>query len=166
MTPNIRAYRDGDAPALAQLFYDSVRQAARRDYRQAQVEAWAPRVQDPSRFATKAADGRVFLVAIDGKDEPIAFGDLEADGHIDYLYCRPDFVGTGIASGLYDHLESIARGRAMPRLYTEASELARRLFTRKGFAVVARHDFDLNGVAIHNYVMEKFLPWSAVTRSS
>ncbi|HEX4301821.1 MAG TPA: GNAT family N-acetyltransferase [Rhizomicrobium sp.] len=157
MTYAIRAYRDGDAPALAQLFYDSIRQAARRDYSQAQVEAWAPRVQDPSRFATKASDGRVFLVAVDGKDEPIAFGDLEADGHIDYLYCRPDFVDTGIASALYDRLEAIARSRAMPRLYTEASELARRLFARKGFAVVTRRDFDLNGVDIHNYAMEKFL---------
>jgi putative acetyltransferase len=157
VTPAIRLYRDGDAPTLAQIFYDAVRQAAISDYSQAQVEAWAPRVQDPARFAAKATDGRLFLVAVNAGDEPIAFGDLEPDGHIDYLYCRPDFVGTGVASALYDRLEAHARDRALPHLYTEASELARRLFLRKGFTVVTRRDFEVNGVRIHNYAMEKFL---------
>ncbi|HXC57234.1 MAG TPA: GNAT family N-acetyltransferase [Rhizomicrobium sp.] len=154
---HIRSYRDGDAPALVQLFYDSVRQVGRRAYSQAQVEAWAPQVFEPERFAKKATDGRTFLVAVDGRDEPIAFGDLEADGHIDYLFCRPDVVGKGVASALYDHLEETARARAAPRLYTEASELARPLFARKGFIVSARRDFVLNGVAIHNYAMAKEL---------
>lgn len=157
MTPTIRVYREGDAPALAQLFYDSVRQAAVSDYTQAQIEAWAPRVQDPARFATKAADGRLFLVAVNDGGAPIAFGDLEPDGHIDYLYCRPDFVGKGVAAALYDRLEAHARANAIPRLYVEASELARRLLLRKGFAVVTRRDFPVNGVMIHNYAMEKLL---------
>jgi putative acetyltransferase len=153
----IRPYRDGDAPALAQIFFDAVRQAAISDYTQAQVEAWAPPVSDPARFAAKAGDGRLFLVAVNEQDGPIAFGDLEPDGHIDYLYCRPDFVGKGVASALYDFLEAHARERAMPRLYVEASELARRLLQRKGFAVVTRRDFEVNGVMIHNYAMEKIL---------
>ena len=157
MTPVVRLYRDGDAPALAQIFYDSVRQSALGDYTQAQVEAWAPRVADPDRFAAKAADGRLFLVAVNERDEPIAFGDLEQGGHIDYLYCRPDFVGKGVASALYDRLEAHARDRAMRRLYVEASERARRLFLRKSFTVVTRRDFAVNGVMIHNYAMEKFL---------
>jgi putative acetyltransferase len=157
VTPAIRLYRDGDAPALARIFYDSVRQAALGDYTRAQVEAWAPRVADPARFAAKAADGRLFLVAVNEQDEPIAFGDLEQGGHIDYLYCRPDFVGKGVASALYDRLEAHARANAMPRLYSEASELARRLLLRKGFTVVTRRDFEVNGVMIHNYAMEKVL---------
>ena len=45
----------------------------------------------------------------------------------------------------------------MPRLYVEASELARRLFLRKGFTVVTRRDFAVGGVMIHNYAMEKRL---------
>lgn len=153
----MRPYRDGDAPALAELFYNSVRKAAGSGYSEAQVVAWAPQPPDPTRFEAKAKDGRVFLIAVDGADEPIAFGDLEADGHIDYLYCRPDAVGTGVASALYNRLEEIARERAMTRLYVDASELARRLFARKGFCVIERRDFIVNGVAIHNYAMEKVL---------
>ncbi len=153
----IRTYRDGDAPALADIFFDFVRQAARSDYSAAQVVAWAPSKPDPARFAARAADGRLSLVAVDADDVPLAYGDLEPNGHIDHLYCRPDRVGTGVASGLYDELERRARAQGISRLYVEASELARRLFLAKGFAVTARRDFEINGVAIHNYAMEKTL---------
>ena len=153
----IRAYRDGDASALADIFYDSVRQAARRDYSEEQVAAWAPVKPDPARFVARAADGRLTLVAADEDDVPVAYGDLELNGHIDHLYCRPDKVGSGIASRLYDEIERRARAMGISRLFVEASEAARRLFLRKGFAVTARRDFDRNGIALHNYAMEKTL---------
>jgi putative acetyltransferase len=145
----IRAYAAGDAEALGALFYASVRQAGRRDYSAEQVAAWAPAPPPPERVHARASDGRLLLVAIDAQNEPVAYIDLEADGHIDHLYCRPDAVGTGVASRLYDALEA--------RLYAEASEAARRLFQRKGFAVIQRRDFAIGGVDIHNYAMEKAL---------
>ena len=42
-------------------------------------------------------------------------------------------------------------------MFTEASELARRLFERKGFVVVERQNLMIRGVAIHNYRMAKAL---------
>jgi putative acetyltransferase len=66
-------------------------------------------------------------------------------------------IGSGVASALYDRLEQQARERGMTRLFAEASEAARRLFLRKGFAQVKRRDFFLRGVSIHNYLMEKLL---------
>jgi putative acetyltransferase len=30
---------------------------------------------------------------VDEDDEPLAFADLEMDGHIDHLFCRPDAAG-------------------------------------------------------------------------
>jgi putative acetyltransferase len=65
--------------------------------------------------------------------------------------------GTGVASALYDELEGIARERGLIRLHSEASEAARRLFLKKGFVVTARRQFDISGVPIHNYAMEKVL---------
>jgi N-acetylglutamate synthase-like GNAT family acetyltransferase len=52
---------------------------------------------------------------------------------------------------LYDAVEAAAREQGIRSLFTEASELARRLFERKGFAVVERQDLVICGVAIHNY---------------
>ena len=43
------------------------------------------------------------------------------------------------------------------RLFVEASESARRLFAHKGFALLRRQDLVVQGVDIHNYVMEKLI---------
>lgn len=32
-------------------------------------------------------------MAVDDEDQPLAFGDLEHDGHIGYLYCAPEAAG-------------------------------------------------------------------------
>jgi putative acetyltransferase len=153
----IRSFRPGDAAELARIFYDAVHRVAGCHYSVEQVRAWAPEVPDPERFLERGADGRLLLVAADEGDRPLAYGDLEADGHIDHLYCRPDVAGTGIASALYDRLEAAAGGRGIGRLFVEASEPARRFFLRKDFVVLRRRKFKLGGVAIHNFAMEKRL---------
>lgn len=153
----VRAYEAAGAPQLAKLFFDSVRTAGLRDYTDAQVAARAPAPLDPHRFHVRASDGREVLVATNDRNEPVAYGDIESDGHIDHLYCHPDVVGLGVASCLYDALEVAARTRRLPRLYVEASEAARRLFLRKGFSVIERREFELRGVTIHDYAMAKEL---------
>jgi len=87
----------------------------------------------------------------------MAFVDLEPDGHIDRLFCAPEAAGQGIASRLYDAIEEAAREQGIGRLFTEASELARRFFERKDFVVLERQDKVLRGVPIHNYRMAKTL---------
>jgi hypothetical protein len=49
------------------------------------------------------------------------------------------------------------RARGIARLYTEASEPARRFFAKRGFVEVSRNDFEIVGVPIHNFRMEKSL---------
>lgn len=104
------------------------------------------------------------LVAVDGAGRPVAFGDLEPDGHIHFLYCAPEAAGTGVTATLYDALERIARAQGIVRLYAEASEPARRFFARQGFRTIGRRDFDIEGVPIHNYAVEKRLPEAAPSR--
>src|SRR5882757_2518889 len=118
----VRPYKSEDAPALAALFHAAVHDIARLYYSQAQVNAWAPEVPDPARFRARAADGRTVLVAVDAADAPLAYGDVEADGHIDHLFCRPDAAGTGVAAALYAELEAAARARGIGLVYVEASE--------------------------------------------
>ena len=38
----------------------------------------------------------------------VGYADLEADGHIDHLFCAPEAVGTGVASPLYGAPERLA----------------------------------------------------------
>ncbi len=154
---SIRRFEPRDAPLLSAVFVDSVRGGGARDYGPVQVEVWANAAPRPQSFEDRAEAGDLIWVAVDGADQPLAYGLLERDGHLDHLYCRSDHIGTGLASALYDQIEQEARALGLAQLYTEASEAARRLFLRKGFAVVHRRDFELRGVAIHNYRMEKNL---------
>jgi putative acetyltransferase len=153
----IRPFRDEDAPALAAIFHAAVHGVAARHYTQAQVRAWSPAPPDPARFAARAADGRTLLVAVDARGRPIAYGDVEGDGHIDHLFCAPEHAGSGVAAALYAALEAAARERGIGRLFVEASEPARRFFLKQGFAELHRRDFAIGGVAIHNHAMEKRL---------
>lgn len=153
----VRPFHTSDASDLAQIFYTAIHEIARHYYSDQQVNAWAPALPTAERFLQRGSDGRSLLVAVDDSDEPLAYGDLEPDGHIDHLFCRPDKAGTGVTSLLYDHIEAAAFERKLLRLYVEASEPARRFFEKKGFKVVERRDFELNEVPIHNFAMEKLL---------
>lgn len=154
---SIRPFKHRDAPILTTVFSDSVRGGGARDYGPAQLEVWASSAPSPQRFEDRCQAGHLIWVAVDGSDQPLAYGILEVDGHLDHLYCRSDHIGTGLAAALYDHIEWEARALGLTHLFTEASEAARRLFLRKGFTEVHRRDFELQGVAIHNYRMEKGL---------
>ncbi|WP_282609212.1 GNAT family N-acetyltransferase [Pelagibius sp. Alg239-R121] len=153
----IRAYEKHDAISLQNLYRRSVEQIGSRDYTPAQVTAWASLCPSAESFHLMSEDGRIRLVAIEASDVPIAFADLEPDGHIHFLYCAPEAAVKNVTSVLYDALEQTAQTHGMHRLYTEASEAARRFFLKRGFVVVSRRELDISGVAIHNYAMEKFL---------
>lgn len=150
----IRPYRDGDADALAAVFERAVRAIGARDYSLVQIEAWIGPVPRAAGFQARMADGRRCWVALNDEGRPTAFVDLEADGHIDLLYADPDVAGRGVASALLDVVERTARDEGLTRLYVEASEAARRFLSKRGYAVVHRRDFEIRGVAIHNYAME------------
>ena len=153
----IRDYEAGDAAALSALYRRSVEAIGPRDYTAEQVAAWAALALSPERIEALSRDGRRLLVAVEGDGPPLAFGDLEADGHIHFLYCAPEAAGRGVASALYDELERTARAQGLTRLYSEASEAARRFFAKKGFTVLAKREFEVGGVPIHNYAVEKRL---------
>ena len=157
MKVTIRDYDQRDSADLADVFFRSVRQVALADYTAAQVGAWAPERRTGEQMHETASDGRLTLVAAGERDRAVAYIDLEPDGHIDHVYCAPEAAGHGIASQLYDAIEAAARRQGISRLFTEASELARRFFERKGFALLERQDMVLRGVPIHNYKMAKDL---------
>ena len=153
----IRTYERPDAAGVADVFYRSVRQVALSDCTAEQVKAWVPGRWDAGQEQRRSGDGRLVLVAADESGHVVAFIDLEPDGHIDRLFCAPEGAGRGIASRLYEALETAARAQGIELLFTEASEPARRFFERKGFTVLQRQDKILRGVPIHNYRMAKTL---------
>jgi len=153
----LRTYERRDAAGVVDVFYRSVREVALSDYTADQVKAWVPARWDAEQEHRRSGDGRLVLVAADKAGHVVAFIDLEPDGHIDRLFCAPEAAGQGVASQLYEAIEAAAREQGIARLFTEASELARRFFERKGFTVLERQDKIIRGVPIHNYRMAKIL---------
>ncbi len=155
----IREYRDGDAPALAELTLAAIREVGTKRYTDTQVAAWASRHPGAERFRARVAEGHWICVAADIADRPVAYALLEPDGHLDMLYCHPNHTGQGLADRLLALSEERARSLLVTQLYTEASELARPVFERAGYQVTQRRDFDISlgdeAVPIHNYAMEK-----------
>ena len=156
----IRPHRGSDAEALAALTLAAIRETALRAYSPVQTEAWAARFS-VQRLLDGAAKGDVILVAADDADHPLAYTVLEDGGHLDMLYCHPAHTGKGLGLALLAAAETAARAQGVPRLFTEASELARPVFAHAGYALLHRRDFTIASaageVAIHNYAMEKLL---------
>ncbi|WP_035725902.1 GNAT family N-acetyltransferase [Fodinicurvata fenggangensis] len=148
-------FRQGDGQGLTALYQSSVLELGPRHYSRDQVQAWASLTPTPDVFELQAADGRWRRLAWNATGECLAFADLEADGRIDFFYCAPKAAGQGVSAQLYTALEGQALDMGLGRLYMEASEGARGFFLRRGFRLLCRRDFQVAGVWIHNYAMEK-----------
>ncbi len=148
----VRPWEPDDAPALSALYEASVRGLGSRDYSAAQIEAWASLTPSPEALAERMRDGRTRLVAVG--EVVVGFIDVEPDGHIDLLYVSPEAAGQGVARLLLETATALAPPGAT-RLYGEASETARPVFERLGFRVTDRRDFEVAGVPIHNWAVER-----------
>ncbi|MEM7690646.1 MAG: GNAT family N-acetyltransferase [Pseudomonadota bacterium] len=166
-TYSLRTFEPGDERRLTEITRAAIRDMGPRYYSAEQVAAWASRHPSSERIAKRAAQGAHIVVAVERTAQPVAYALLErdtvGDGHLDMLYCHPDHTRRGLADALLSACEDRARAWDCPRLYTEASELARRAFERSGYQVTARRDFTIEAapehgggeVPIHNYAMEK-----------
>ena len=154
---SVRRFKEKDAPQIASLFKRSVLELGPRFYSQEQVEAWAARGPSTASVLSRNNDGRITFVSVDKADQVIAYAELEPDGHIDQVYALPHAAGTGVVYALYDEMEKHAVKLGMTILHTEASEGAWRFFLKKDFIERGKRVFEIEGVEIHNYAMDKAL---------
>ena len=155
----LHRFRQGDEDHLPGIFRAAVTELGCRDYSAAQVDAWASLAPAPAVYRERAEDGRCCIVAVDPRspDRPVAYADIEPNGHIDHLYCSPAAAGQGLAGRLLDALEDQAKAWGLARLFAEASETALGAFRSRGFEVQLRRELVVAGVAIHNHAVEKEL---------
>lgn len=151
----IRERMDSDTAALAEVFQRSIREVASRDYRPAQIDAWA-------RFAEETADWkdrmhtRLVWVA-EEQGRPIGFIQFELPDHIDLTYVHPEHQRKGVATALLAKVEEAARQNGIKLLKVEASITSRPFFEARGFQTIAPQIVLARGEEFLNYRMEKWL---------
>ena len=151
----IRKATREDVPEIAKVFEASVREIGSSFYGPEQVEAWAARHDRLAAMLPDLIEERFAWVAEHADGRILAYLDLEKDGHVDFYYALPEVTRTQLTTLMFDELEATAQREGMARLFTEASEAARRFAEKRGFKVLRRQDFEIDGVLIHNFAMEK-----------
>ena len=148
----LRPYREGDCPALAALFTDTVHTVNAADYTPAQLDAWAPAAgPDLQDWDQRFKDHITLVAELDGR--LAGFGDIDpAAGYLDRLYVGSRFQRQGVATALCDALEQAAAARPF---FTHASRTARPFFEHRGYRVLRAQQVERRGVTLANYVMEK-----------
>lgn len=151
-TPAIRAYRQGDAQATADVFQAAIRITAARHYRPHQIDAWASGATDLVRWNQNRWGAWTVVAELGGR--VVGFSDLTTSGELDMLFVHPVAGGRGIARLLVAAVLDEARQRNLPVVATHASRTARPVFGRLGFVVDAENQRNMvRGVVVPNFDM-------------
>ncbi len=147
----LRRALSSDASALAAVYRSSVTVYGADGYDAEQVRIWA---QSADRLeACICPKGFTLLAEVAG--EAACFGRLFPDDHIDLLYCAPPHGRRGLASAVLAALEAEAQRRGAASLTVEASLVARGIFEKHGYQVVAEERVDLRGALFRRFRMAK-----------
>ena len=133
----LRPYLPADLKRCAEIFRASIEELAAEDYNEAQREAWAARADDEQAFAARLGGALTLLAMIDGA--VAGFASFKGADEIDMLFVAPEFARQGVGRTLVDALTRLAQARGAKRITVEASDVARPLFERLGFAPQTRN---------------------------
>ncbi|WGV97927.1 GNAT family N-acetyltransferase [Vibrio sp. YMD68] len=148
----IREYKDSDASALFEIVFNTVRVINRRDYSQAQVEAWAPYSQEPANWKQRMKSLAPFVAVMD--DVVVGYADLQPCGLIDHFFCHHEYQGQGVGKALMAYVLAVGEQRGVRRYYSNVSITARPFYERFGFMVIQEQWVDMRGQKLKNFVME------------
>jgi len=157
--PSLRPYLASDFPLLSEIRFAAIEELTAEDYDEAQRRAWASAADDDAEFARSLEKGLTLVALIGGG--PVGFISLQDGGLIDQLYVHPAVARTGVASALADAIEKLAAARGVATLVTEASDTAKPLFEKRGFAAERRNTIEIEGEYLGNTRMTKALALKA-----
>lgn len=157
--PPIRPGGVADAAACHAVYVDAVRNGTAPHYSAREALAWAPSATLEDWMAPRLAAGITWVAQSGARAE--GFLTVTPAGHLDFLFVRPEWRGTGLAAALYDRMADWAAAAGHDRLTVHASHLSRRFLARRGWQVVARESVARHGVDLVRWEMEWRRPAAA-----
>jgi len=138
-----------------EIYTTSIRSLAASYYSPEQIAAWAPVPPDAARWQERLSHLHTIVAESDGG--LAGFASYTHDGYLDFLFTHPAFARRGIATRLYQRVESALRTVRAPRVTTHASLAARPFFDRHGFQLDAEEWVECRGAYLRRFAMHKQL---------
>jgi putative acetyltransferase len=155
LKPALRPFLPADGPLLAQIFCDAIENLTGEDYDEAQQAAWIAVADDEDQFVESLASSLTLVATVEG--DPVGFISVKGRDHIDKLYVHPSVARQGVGTLLCNAIEKLAVARGATLLIVDASDTARPLFEKRGFAARYRQTVALGAEWLGNTHMEKQL---------
>ena len=150
---NLRPYESADLPGVIETYTASIRALAAAYYPPEQIAAWAPVPPDAARWPERLAPLHTIIAESDGV--LAGFASYTRDGYLDFLFTHPAFTRRGVASRLYQRVESALRAVGVPSVTAHVSLAARPFFDRHGFQLDAEECVECRGAYLRRFAMHK-----------
>ncbi|WP_082377307.1 GNAT family N-acetyltransferase [Chryseobacterium indologenes] len=151
----IRRGNSRDLTEMKLLFADTITHICKKDYDDAQIEAWRQGSENEMRWQ-KIIETQYVLIA-ESHEKIIGFISLDQGNYIDLLFVHKEHQHQGIALQLYKLIEQEAMKQKQSLLTADVSKTARSFFEKMGFRILREQSIPLRGTELTNYKMEKNL---------
>lgn len=152
---NVRMYRSEDCKEIVELFYNTVHSVNAKDYNKAQLDAWAPKDINISKWDKSLLEH--YSIVIEDNSIIIGFGDLDINGYFDRLYVHRDYQWAYVATRILNEIEKYAQENEIKVITTHSSITAKPFFEKQGYKVVKEQVVERKGQILKNFIMEKTL---------
>lgn len=149
----IREFNLDDTHSIVRLFHDTVHKINIQDYSGEQVNAWAPEEADLEQWRERLRDNITFVA--EENHVIVGFAQLEADGHISFLYTHSEHQNKGYGSALLSEIEQRARSLGLKKVFVESSITAKPFFLKRGFTLLKQQKAIVRDVSMVNFIVEK-----------
>jgi len=150
-----RPYQSTVLPSVIEIYTVSIHSLAVSYYSPEQIAAWAPVRPDAARWQERLSHLHTIVAESDGI--LAGFASYTHDGYLDFLFTHPTFARRGVATSLYQRVESALRAVSASRVTTHASLAARPFFDGHGFQVDAEQCVECRGAYLRRFAMHKQL---------
>ncbi len=144
---------ESDLDAILELYKSNI--LANKDYNQEQKEVWASSVNNREMWLNKIKE-QYFLLAYEN-NKILGFCSLGQRDYVEMMFVQKDEFGKGVASGLLQNIETVAKSNQITQLLADVSLSGRRFFEKRGFRVLRTNRNFRNGIYLKNYRMRKLL---------
>lgn len=152
---NERPYESADLPKVMETYTASIHSLAAAYYSPEQIAAWAPVPPDAARWQVRLAQLHTIVAEADGV--LAGFASYTHAGYLDFLFTHPAFARRGVASSLYQRVESALRAVGAPEVTAHVSLAARSFFDRHGIELDAEEYAACRGAYLRRFAMHKRL---------